>query len=198
MAIAKRHREARVQAHTRSPSLAVDLDRLFDAHRGSIQRLCRRLLADDGQAEELVQETLIAAYEKLHEFHGGARFSTWIYGIARNLCLNARRKRTERLTEDGVVDPAHPAADVLRLLQRSERASVLQRVSASTLTAAEQEAVQMRYVLDLPLPEIEHLLGVSQGQARVILQRCKRKLSRGLTLELERLGHGHSLFNSRS
>ncbi len=150
------------------------------------------------EAEELVQETMIVAYGKLHDFHGGARFGTWIHGIARNLCRNRSRKRAELLSDDGVLEPAAPTTGMLRQLRRDERARILTDVSREALTAEEQEAVHMRYVLELPLPEIEQVLRLGRGQARVMLQRSKRRLGRALTRELERLGHGASLFDSQT
>lgn len=55
----------------------------------------------------------------------------------------------------------------------------------------------MRYVLELPLDRIEAVLGIGSGQARVLLQRSKRKLSRELRNQLEQLGQGPSMFDSQ-
>jgi RNA polymerase sigma-70 factor (ECF subfamily) len=155
------------------------------------------MTGDPERAEELVQETLVVAYTKLPEFHGGARFGTWIYGIARNLCLNAIRKRHETLTEDGVIEITEPAADALRKLARSERQRILRLAAEAALDPAEQDAVHMRYVMDLPLDRIEALLGLPEGQARVLLQRSKRKLASELRKQLQLLGHGPSLLRTQ-
>ena len=190
--IADRERRFRESARTRSPSLAADLDRLFEANRKQIRHLCVQLCGDPQRAEEIVQETLLIAYDRLPEFHGGARFSTWIYGIARNLCLNARRKRRDVLTEDGVIEAAGPAGDVLGQLSRQQRDAIIGVAAKTVLTSAEQEAVHMRYVLDAPLDRIEGVLSLRPGQARVVLQRSRRKLG----VELQRLLNelGASLF----
>ncbi len=196
--IADRERAAREGNQSRTPSLATDLDRLFAESRPKIKRLCERLTGDPARAEELVQETMAVAYTKLPEFHGGARFSTWVYGIARNLCLNAMRKRQELLQEDGVIEAEESTADALRLLGRVERHRILRVAAETALDPDEQEAVHMRYVMELPLERIEAVLGLPSGQARVLLQRSKRKLARALTEQLELLGHGPSLFRSQT
>ncbi len=198
MGIAARERAAREEEQPPSHSLVQDLDRLFESNRSQVQRLCLRLTGNSERAEELVQETLVVAYTKLPEFHGAARFSTWIYGIARNLGLNAIRKRQEVLSEDGVLETEEPAADALRLLRREERQRLLRVASEASLDPGEQEAVHMRYVLELPLDRIEAVLGIGSGEARVLLQRSKRKLGRELRSQLAQLGQGPSLFHSQS
>ncbi len=193
--ILAREGERRAGERPGSPSLDADLDRLFAAHRPQLLSLCRRLVGDPARAEELVQEAQAVAWRKLPEFQAGVRFGPWIYGIARNLCRNARRKASEALTEDGVVEPESEAAGALRLLRRQERTALVAR-AAATLTAQEQEAVHLRYVEEVPLAEIDALLGLSGSGARGVLQRVKRKLSREVAAELERLGHGRSLLRS--
>ena len=174
--------------------MSIELDRLFDAHRGRLLSLCRRMVRDPERAEELVQETLLVAYKKLPEFEGSARFGTWIYGIARHLSLNAIRKKKELLVEDGVVEAADIDPGVLAALQRHERIALLEAAATAVLDPTEQEAVHMRYVLNVPLDRIDTVLGLGGSGARGLLQRCKRKLGRELRRRLSELGEGSSLF----
>ena len=189
--------EARIierAAQTWSPTLAAELDRLFDGHRAGVERLCRRMTGDPARAEELTQEALLVAWRRLPELQDPTRFGPWVYGIARNLCLNAVRKKRETLVEDGVVE-GEEHASVLAALQKKERDTLL-REAAAELSPEEQEAVHMRYVLHLPLERIDALLGLSGSGARGLLQRCKRKLGRILRRRLEELGHSSSLFRA--
>jgi len=180
-----------------SPSLDAELGRLFAAHRPQVLALCRRLTGDPERAEELVQEALAVAWRKLPEFQQGVRFGPWIYGIARNLCRNARRKHGELLSDDGVLDPDSDAAGTLRLLQRQERIRLLSDATRS-LSPLEQEAVHLRYVEGLPLAELDALLGLKGSGARGLLQTCRRKLRRALEQQLQALGHGRSLLHSET
>lgn len=183
-------------AEDRSPSLSADLDRLFETNRDQVYRLCLRMTNDPQQAEELTQETLLVAYRRLDEFRQQARFSTWIYGIARNLCRNARRKRTETLTEDGVFEAGSVEADALKALRAQERLTLL-REAAAALSPLEQEAIHLRYVEHLSQAEITQVLELDGSGARGLLQRCRRKLRRALIDKMHELGHGESLFFSR-
>lgn len=196
LAIADRERALREAHGERSPSHHADLERLFAAHRDRLRALCIRMTGDPARADELVQETLLVAYRRLPEFHGGARFGTWIYGIARNLCLNAVRKKADLLTEDGVLEAEAPEGGVWRGLRRMERAELLRAAMEASLDATEQEAAHLRYVEHLPLERIDSILGLKGSGARAVLQRCRRKLRAEVRARLEAAGHGQSFLDS--
>ena len=178
---------------TAMPALTADLDRLFGAYQDRIYWTCLRFVGNQERALEIAQEALLLGWQKLPEFRPEARFGTWLHAIARNLCFNAVRKRSELITEDGLVDPDSPEAGVLRQLQREERKELLLSVSRSSLDPLEQEAVYLRYVEQLPQDRITELLEIEgKAGARGVLQRCRRKLKRAIVERLGELGHGLS------
>jgi len=187
-----RRRQEGAQA---TPSLQVDLERLFASHRAQVLSLCRRLVSSDERAEELVQETLAVAWTKLPELQEGRRFQPWIFGIARNLARNARRKRSELLTDDGVLEPSSPEAGVLRALQRADREAVVSEALA-TLDPADAEVVHLRYVEGMAVRDIDALLKLSGSGSRGVLQRCRRNLRKRVLEALASRGHGESLLHS--
>ena len=174
-----------------TPTLSADLDSLFEAHRAQLYALCRRMVGNEARAEEIVQEALMIAYQKLPSYQGNARFGTWIYVITRNLCFNAVRKRGELLSEDGILEASSPEMDTLTRLQRAEREALLTQ-AAEVLSEQEQEAIYLRYVEGLPQAQITQILGLSGTGARGLLQRCRRRLRRELQARLSELGHGVS------
>jgi RNA polymerase sigma-70 factor (ECF subfamily) len=139
----------------------------------------------------------MTAWVKLPEFRGDSSFGTWLYGISRNLCFRAMRKRGENLlAADGVVEEADPRASALSTLRRREREDLLRRASL-VLQPLEQEAVHLRYVEHLPQDRITEVLGLeSASGARGLLQRCRRKLGREMNRLLGELGHGTSFIRS--
>lgn len=193
--LAKREGERREVDGDATPSLQIDLQRLFEAHRARLLALARRLVGDPARAEELVQETLAVAWRKLPELQEGRRFQPWIFGIARNLARNARRKRSELLTDDGVLDATSPEASVLRALQRAEREAVMGEALA-TLDPADAEVVHLRYVEGMAVREIDELLGSTGSGARGALQRVRRTLRARVLEALASRGHGESLLHS--
>ncbi len=193
--IAAREGARRATGASPSPSLAGDLERLFATHRDGAYRLALRLTGRPEEAEELVQEALTVAFRRLPEFHGGARFAPWIFGIVRYAHRNRQRKRRELLTEDGVI-AADDGAGALAGLVRDERAALIRDAAAAALDAAEQDVVQLRYVEELEIKEIDELLGLTGSGARGVLQRCRRKLRGELERRLEAMGRGTSLLRS--
>jgi len=196
--IMDRDRAVREGDEGRSPSLQVELDRLFAAHREKVYRFCLKLMGDPERAEELVQETLVAAYQKLPSFDRASRFEHWVYGIARNQCRNALRKRGELLTHDGVIEATSPFADALTRAQAGEREALVRAAAEAVLNPHEQEVVALRYVEGLSQSEITELLGLDGSGARGVLQRCRRKLGRELRRRIEAMGHGESFVRGDS
>ena len=72
---------------------------LTDPHRRELQLHCYRILGSMQDAEDLVQETLLAAWRGLEAFEGRASVRSWLYRIATNRCLNALRGRSRRPKE---------------------------------------------------------------------------------------------------
>jgi RNA polymerase sigma-70 factor, ECF subfamily len=66
---------------------------LFDRYLGPVYRQAMRLLADQAEAEEVVQEVFLTVYEKAQTFRGHSAFSTWLYRITMNTALTTLRHR---------------------------------------------------------------------------------------------------------
>ena len=66
---------------------------LVDKYRQPILNLTYRMVGDLGEAEDLAQTTFVQVYRFAQRYREDARFSTWLYTIARNLCLNEIRRR---------------------------------------------------------------------------------------------------------
>src|SRR5580704_10307507 len=74
---------------------------LIMCHQRMVYSLAFRMTGSSADAEDLAQETFIQAFRQLHTFRGEARFSSWLYRIATNLCLNWKNRETrqQRLLE---------------------------------------------------------------------------------------------------
>ena len=69
---------------------------LIRNHQCMIHSLTFRMTGSLADAEDLAQETFIRAYEQIGSYHGASKFSTWLYRIALNTCLNWRRHESRR------------------------------------------------------------------------------------------------------
>src|SRR5215217_6330433 len=81
---------------------------LIDPYRRELQLHCYRILGSLQDAEDAVQETLLAAWRSLAGFEGRASVRSWLYQIATNRCLNALRARSRRPRELQTMADAPP------------------------------------------------------------------------------------------
>jgi RNA polymerase sigma-70 factor (TIGR02960 family) len=101
-----------VTERTLSRARAGDEDafrELIDPYRGELQLHCYRILGSVQDAEDLLQETLLAAWRGLERFDGRSSLRTWLYRIATNRCLNALRDKGRRPREvPAMAEPPAP------------------------------------------------------------------------------------------
>ena len=83
-----------LQCQKGSPAAFEELVR---NHQRMIHSLTFRMTGSLADAEDLAQETFLRAYEQIGAFRGSAKFSTWLYRIAVNTCLNWRQSEARRL-----------------------------------------------------------------------------------------------------
>ncbi len=144
-----------------------------------------RLMGSPEDAQDILQDSFVRAFEKLEQFHGESSFYTWIYRIAVNLALSGHRKRQSRTvlgllhagTKHPVVDPADesPEADPALALERGEREAIIQE--ALDALGPDQRAVVVLKDFDgRRYEEISDLLNIPIGTVRSRLHRARSEL----------------------
>ncbi len=168
--------------------------------RVQLVRLCAVLVGDREVAEDLAQETLLEAWRHRHALRDQTRRTSWLSGIARNVCLRwlrERRRDTAHLIRPSV-DPRFIAgyslgaqladledalADDLDIeveLERKELVELLDRALA-LLPAETRVVLVKRYVEESPLAEVAAQLGTNAHAVAVRLQRGRLALRHVLT-----------------
>src|SRR5690349_836328 len=79
-----------------TPQAEEYANELFRRHHLKVARWCLRFTSDRDSAADLAQEICAKAYRNLNSFAGGSKFSTWLYSIARNHCMNELRARSAK------------------------------------------------------------------------------------------------------
>jgi RNA polymerase sigma-70 factor (ECF subfamily) len=145
---------------------------------------CFNLAHDRDEAVDLTQEIFIRAFQGLDGFDGRARFSTWLYQIARNHCLNvvgARKRQWRKSLADleGVDAPDSGVVDELEKMEQAGELDRLLKSAARTMKREELEAFVLHYRDGMSVKEISRLLKCeNQTGARTLIQNARRKFGR--------------------
>jgi RNA polymerase sigma-70 factor (ECF subfamily) len=150
------------------------LARCARAYAGPLGRLCMAFTGSQAESEELVQETLLAAYDGFAQFRGEGSVRAWLFGIARRICgrhveMRSRREARLRLVHDTSRGPDAGELSIER--ERAERA----RDALAKLKPSEREAVVLRYDAGLSFREVATACGIDEAAAR---KRVSRALAR--------------------
>jgi RNA polymerase sigma-70 factor (ECF subfamily) len=167
---------------------------LVRRHQTPLYNFALRQLRSAPLAEEVVQDAFVRVVNNAGEFKHEARFSTWLYTIARNLCIDQMRKRALRrhpsLDEPKRAEEAEgptlgdQTADASANVERAASSTeIRERVVAAidTLPDEQREVFLMREVSNLPFKEIAEIVGVSENtvksRMRYALERLQAALS---------------------
>lgn len=156
-------------------------EQLVLRHQRYAFNLAYRVIGNYAEAEDVTQEAFVRAWRGLPGFRGQARFTTWLYRIVYNLCLNRLpRLRRELLQaeplEEAVVNPAPAPPDVFEV---QERLAFLHE-ELNRLPAKYRLVLTLRYLQDLSYAEIAAALDVPMGTVKTHLHRARRLLTERL------------------
>jgi RNA polymerase sigma-70 factor (ECF subfamily) len=173
---------------------------LVEPYRRELQLHCYRILGSLQDAEDQLQETLLAAWRGLDGFEGRASFRAWLYRIATNRCLNALRDRRRRPQEASrMVEPPEPTRRVepswlepypdvllegladtapgpLARYETTEAVGLAFAAALQHLPPAQRAALVLRDVLGFHTSEVAEMLDSSEASVKGALQRARATL----------------------
>ena len=135
--------------------------------------------AKRGDAEDVLQDTFVRAYQYLAEYKPGRSFKTWIFTIAYRLMLNHLRKARSRAavelaytTESSASDPPGPGARV----ESEESEAQVWQIARSELTEHQYSVLWLHCVEQMSLMEVGRVIGQTGPSVRSALHRARKKL----------------------
>jgi RNA polymerase sigma-70 factor, ECF subfamily len=171
---------------------------LVERHSRTVYRMAYRMMGNAYDAEDVVQESFLRAYQKLRQFAGNANFGTWVYRIAANYAIDrlrqrnteeARRERPSTTGEDSLeVDPLSQAQDMSpspEQLARSAQLAERMKAALTELSPAERTAIVMRHWDGCGIEEIAEVLKSNSNATKNTVFRAVQKLRRALAPFLE-------------
>ncbi|MFT3846064.1 MAG: sigma-70 family RNA polymerase sigma factor [Lacibacter sp.] len=151
---------------------------MITQNQGIIRKVCHLYGRNDSDKEDLYQEIVIQLWRSFGSFRGEAKISTWMYRIALNTAITARRKEAKKVELQFPEFIPKEEADSDEEKLKEDRLKDMYN-AISKLTEVEK-AIVMLYLEDKSYEEMEEILGISSGTLRVKMNRIKEKL-RSLT-----------------
>jgi RNA polymerase sigma-70 factor (ECF subfamily) len=151
---------------------------LANRYVSMLYRLARRLISDELQAEDLVQEALLRIWQKaaLWRPDGGASVKTWIYRITYNLGIDFIRKNG-RISETAFpVEALESEAGTPDKLLQDKQVGELVRQEISSLPDRQKEALILSYYQGLSNAEVAEVMGTTVKGIEALLVRARKKL----------------------
>jgi RNA polymerase sigma-70 factor, ECF subfamily len=154
---------------------------LFRRYQLRVTRWCFRITRNPDCVPDLVQEVFLRAFRRLCTYRGNSRFSTWLYALTRNHCLNALKKRRTEPTDAGELMPddfpgAH-GREVHLAMERVQSFQNMWRLIQATLTPIEVRVMALHYGHGLPFAIITRQMRLSNPSgAKAYIVNARRKL----------------------
>ena len=174
-------------------------EQLVRAHQRQVYNLCLRICCNEADAMDLSQEAFIRAWRGLGQYQFGAEFSTWLYRLTRNVCIDFLRAQKRRQTvplhlNDDEGETELPLPDTAegpeeRAVAGERRRALAQAMQA--LSPEHREILTLRVIEDLPYEQIAQILGVRTGTVKSRLARARISLKNIL-----KSGNQMNLFSS--
>ena len=164
---------------------------LVQKYQQPVMNFVRRTLRDETEAEDLAQNVFLQVYKSASRYVSTAKFSTWLFTIARNLCLNEIRRRSRHPTES--LDTTHPESEDQPLHQFEDKKtssapeSLLQRELEGKITQAladlpenQRTALLLCRQDELSYEEIAQVLDCSLSATKSLIHRGRETLKHKL------------------
>lgn len=171
-------------------------EELVNKYKQPVINLLGRTLADPAEAEDVAQNVFIQVYKSAHRYQATARFSTWLYTIARNLCLNEIRRRSRHRTESFDAPPEdgedHPSRQYEEGRVPSPPAAMLQNEltvkveeAMADLPEAQRTAILLFREEEMSYEEIARVLRTSVSATKSLIHRGRETLKARLKAYLK-------------
>ena len=182
---------------------------LVERHSAYVYRVAYRMKGNSHDAEEVVQEAFLRAYQKLRQFAGNANFGTWVYRIAANYAIDRLRQKkneesrrevsTRKPESDTEADPLSQIRDQSpnpeRLAGSAQLATKMQQ-ALQALTPAERTAIVMRHWDGCGIDEIAEVLKSNNSATKNTVFRAVQKLRQALKPFAESRGAARAVAES--
>ncbi|MGZ4106332.1 MAG: RNA polymerase sigma factor SigW [Tumebacillaceae bacterium] len=163
---------------------------LVELYKDKLYNLGYRMMGNPQEAEDVAQEAFMRAFANLAKYNNSHKFSTWIYRIATNLCIDKMRKKKADFSLDAELPGEDSGGDMYTRIAAPDRTPEEEVVRAETQEEVQRAiealpenyraAVILKYMHDLSLQEIADILEVPVSTVKTRIHRGREALRNGL------------------
>ena len=164
---------------------------LLERHRGPMYNFVARNSGDPSRAEDLTQEVFLRAIQRADQFRGESKVTTWLYRIARNLCIDHRRRMRHRrhpsldapAREDGLPLRERLPGEVRPADREAVRGDLRSKILAAVedLPEDQREVFLLRQIEGMAFAEIAEVVGASENTVKSRMRYALLRLRDGLS-----------------
>lgn len=161
-----------------------DFEQLVTAYEKNVYNLALRMAGDPDDAADITQETFIKAYRALGSFRGDSKFSSWLYRIASNVCLDFLRSRSRRAQvplsfenedEEGEIELPDMSQNPEKVLMKKLSMEAVRR-GMEKLPPKQRQILVLRELCGLSYAELAQTLSVEEGTVKSRIFRARKRL----------------------
>lgn len=161
-----------------------DFEKLVTAYEKNVYNIALRMVGDPDDAADMTQETFIKAYRALSGFRGDSKFSSWLYRIASNVCLDFLRSRSRhpQVSLSTVDEDGQAPVELPDMRQNPEEQLMKKLGMEAVRRGLEQLPEQQRQILvlrelgGLSYAELAQTLGLEEGTVKSRIFRARKRL----------------------
>ncbi|MDQ2178776.1 RNA polymerase sigma factor [Marinifilum sp. D714] len=165
--------EQLVMFHLQGDQMSIGI--LYERHFNKVYYKCLSFTKDSSEAYDLVQEIFLRTFSKLHLFRGNSEFSTWLYRITQNFCIEHYRKKFRNQYE--VLSSA-----AYNLEDEGYEPCRLDNISIETIiksvSETDQLMLKLKYLEGKSIKELQDQFNMGASAVKMRLQRAKQKISK--------------------
>ncbi|OOB79694.1 MAG: RNA polymerase [Epulopiscium sp. Nele67-Bin001] len=160
-------------------------EELIQQYEPIIYNTCMKILKNEHEAYDAAQEVCIKVWKQIDRFEGNSKFSTWVYRVTTNQCLDILRKhKSQKVVSiemgnndegDWSLDVEDTTQDILKHIENNEMVDAL-KLALSELKEEHRQVILLRDVEDYSYEEISQKLSISLGTVKSRLSRGRQNL----------------------
>ncbi|MED3688213.1 RNA polymerase sigma factor SigW [Peribacillus butanolivorans] len=162
---------------------------IVELYKDKVFQICFRMLGNRQEAEDLAQEAFVRAFVNIRSFNIQMKFSTWLYRIATNLCIDRLRKKkpdyyleAEVSGTEGLNMYSQIASDMAKPEDEVESLELQETIQVEIMKLPEKyrSVIVLKYIEELSLKEISEILDLPVGTVKTRIHRGREALRKQL------------------